>query len=118
MTSPVFINCADSAISGQTLTIPNRTQHYLIGEVARIECQVETGFHLDTPFNSWTKDSANVVEDDRISVTVSSTRSVLVIRNVQSSDAGEYACSKEGFPARVTETVTVETRPGTSPNKV
>ena len=99
-------------ISGQTLVIAQRSHHYLVGEEARIECVVDTGFHLDTPFNPWTKDSVNIVEDDRISVTVSSTSSVLVIRKLQSSDAGRYTCSKEGFPASISETVTVETRLG------
>ena len=72
---------------------------------------VDSGFNLDTLFNPWTKDSVNIVEDDRISVTFSSTRSSLIIRNLQSSDAGQYTCSKGGFQS-ITETVTVETRPG------
>ena len=72
------------------------------------------GDNLDTPFNSWTKGSINIIVDDRISVTVSSTSSVLVISNLQSSDAGTYTCSKEGFPpdSSVSVTLNVESGPG------
>ena len=97
--------------AGQTLGIRPRSYHYLTGEEARLECQVQTRFDLDTPFNPWRKGSVDIVEDDRITVTVSSTRSVLHIRNLQSSDAGEYTCSKQGFPS-VSVTVTIETSPG------
>ena len=97
--------------SGQTLGIPIRSYHYLTGEEARLECQVQTRFDLDTPFNPWRKGSVDIDEDDRITVTVSRTRSVLHIRNLQSSDAGEYTCSKQGFSS-TSVTITVETRPG------
>ena len=96
---------------GQTIDIPPRSYHYLTGEETRLECQVQTRFDLDTPFNPWRKGSVDIDEDDRITVTVSSTRSVLHIRNLQSSDAGEYTCSKQGFPS-VSVTVTIETSPG------
>ena len=81
--------------------------------MARLECVV-TDNNPDTPFNSWTKGSVNIIEDDRISVTVSNTRSVLVIRNLQSSDAGTYTCSKEGFSldSSVSVTINIEAGPG------
>jgi hypothetical protein len=106
--------------AGQTLRIPPYNHQYLVGEMARLECVVQTGFDLDTPFNPWRKDSVDIIENDRISVTVSSTRSILVINNLQSSDAGEYTCSKEGFPldSSVSTTVIVETATGTSIAKV
>ena len=75
-----------------------------------------TDDNADTPFISWKKGSVNIIEDDHISITVSSTRSVLVFRNLQSSDAGTYTCSKEEFPlnSSVSATINVETGPGMS----
>ena len=70
-----------------------------------------TGSNPGTPFNSWTKNSVNIIEDDRITVTVTGTRSVLKITNLQSSDEGTYTCSKEGFQS-VRVTINVETDRG------
>ena len=77
-----------------------------------LEC-LAIGNNPDTPFNSWTKDSVDIIENDRISVTVSqsSARSLLEIRNLLVSDAGVYTCSKEGFH-NVSWTINVETGPG------
>ena len=72
-----------------------------------MECVVESGFNIDTPFNPWTKDSVVIVEDDRITVTVSDVTSRLIIRNLSAADAGQYTCSKGGFPNSTT-TITVE----------
>ena len=70
-----------------------------------LDCQV-IGSDPGTPFNSWTKDSENIIEDDRITVTVTDTVSRLVISNLQPSDAGDYTCSKEGLQS-ITETINV-----------
>ena len=113
----------DVRIIGQrALALAHR---YRVGELASITCRVDlesqTASRLEdilnrigetpgpifftTPF-TWTKDSVAIVEDSRISVDTSSTFSILFISNVQPSDAGEYTCSREGFPS-VTTTLEV-----------
>ena len=72
-----------------------------------MKCVIESGFNIDTPFNPWTKDSVVIVEDDRITVTVSDVITRLRIRNLSAADAGQYTCSKGGFPSIIT-TITVE----------
>ena len=71
---------------------------------------MESGFNIESSF-TWTKNSIDITENDRTSVTVDSVRSGLIIRNLQASDAGEYTCSKEGFSS-ITARITV-TSPGT-----
>ena len=68
---------------------------------------MDTRVNIESSF-AWTNGSINVVEDDRITVTMDSTRSGLIIRNVQASDAGDYTCSKGGFQS-ITRRITVTT---------
>ena len=72
-----------------------------------VVCAVDStaGLDISTPF-TWTHNSMTIVEGDRISVAISSTASTLTINNLRLDDAGQYSCSKPGFPA-ITTTLTV-----------
>ena len=92
-------------IVGQTLSfLLNHNQGYRVGDRAVVVCAVDSTAGLD--IFTWTHNSTTIVEDDRISVAISSTASTLTINNLRLDDAGQYSCSKPGFPA-ITTTLTV-----------